>query len=79
MIPVAKLNAEYLREKVYQTIYDIEAASGKVKGIISDGNTIDQYFFNQFKTVERKPWLSVDGTYLSYDYVHLIKILELFG
>ena len=73
IIPVAKLNAEFLREKVHQTIYSIEAASGKVKAIISDGNRIKQYFFNQFKTVEGKPWLSVDGTYLLYDYVHLIK------
>ena len=68
-----KLNAEFLREKVYQTIYNIEAASGKVKAIISDGNRINQSFFNQFKTVEGKPWLSVDGSYLLYDYVHLIK------
>ena len=30
MIPVAQLKAEFLREKVYQTIYNIEAASGKV-------------------------------------------------
>ena len=73
MIPVAKLNAEFLREKVYQTIYNIEAASGKVKSIISDGNRINQSFFIQFKTVEGKPWSSVDGTYLLYDYGHLIK------
>ena len=73
IIPVATLNAEFLREKVYQTIYNIEAAFGKVKAIISDGNRINQSFFNQFNTVERRPWLSVDGTYLLYDYVHLIK------
>ena len=73
MIPVATLNAEFLPEKVYQTIYNIEAAFGKVKVIISDGNRFNQSFFNQFNTVERRPWLSVDGTYLLYDYVHLIK------
>ena len=55
MIPVAKLNAEFLREKVYQTIYKIEAVSGKVKVIISVANRINQSFFNQFKTVEGKP------------------------
>ena len=54
-------------------MYNIKAAYGKVKAIISDGNRINQSFFNQFKTVEGKPWLSVDGTYLLYDYVHLIK------
>ena len=73
MIPVSKLNAEFLREKDYQTIYNIEAASAKVKSIISDGNRNNQSFSNQFKTEEGKPWWSVDGTYLLYDYVHLIK------
>ena len=73
MIPVVKLNVKFFQEKVHQTIYNIEAASGKVKAIISDCNRINQSIFNQFKTVEGKPWLSVDGTYLLYDYVHLIK------
>ena len=31
MIPIAKLKAEFLKEKVDQTIYNIEAAYGKVK------------------------------------------------
>ena len=69
MIPVSKLNAEFLREKDYQTIYNIEAGSAKVKSIISDGNRINQSFSNQFKTIEGKPWWSVDGTYLLYDYI----------
>ena len=73
MIPVVKLNVKFFQEKVHQTIYNIEAASGKVIAIISDCNRINQSIFNQFKTVEGKPWLSVDGTYLLYDYVHLIK------
>ena len=76
MIPVTKLNAECLREKVRQTMYNIEAASGKVKAIISDGNRINQSFFNYFKTAEGKLWLSVDGTYLLYNYVHLIKTIR---
>ena len=38
MILVAKLNAEFLREKVYKTMYNIEAAPSKVKTIILDGN-----------------------------------------
>ena len=47
-----------------------------MKAIISDDNRINQSFFNQFKAVEGKPWLSVDGTYLLYDYVHLIKNIK---
>ena len=49
MIPVAKMNVKFFQEKVHQTIYNIEAASGKVKVIISDGNIIIQSFFNQCK------------------------------
>ena len=37
------------------------------------GNRINQSLFNQFKTVEEKPWMSVGGNYLLNDYVHLIK------
>ena len=42
MIPVVKLNEEFLREKVY----NIEAASGKVKAIISNGNRINIFSTN---------------------------------
>ena len=59
MIPVAKLNAEFLREKVYETMHNIEAASGKAKAKISNGNGIN--FFNQFKTIEGSPGCHLMG------------------
>ena len=46
MIPVTKLKAEFLREKVHQTIYNIEAASDKMKTIISDDNRINQCYID---------------------------------
>ena len=30
-------------------------------------------FFKKYETVEGKSWLKVDGTYLLFDYVHLLK------
>ena len=38
-----------------------------------DGNRTNQSFFKKFQIVEDKPWLSIDGVYLIYDYVHLLK------
>ena len=40
-IPVAKLNAEFLREKTNQNMYNIEATSGNVTSKISDDNRIN--------------------------------------
>ena len=75
IIPVAKLNAEFLREKVYETMYNIEAAYSKVKAIISDGNRINQFFFlnnlQQYK--ESIGCQLLEPINLLYDYVHLIK------
>ena len=43
--------------------------------VICDGiNRTNQSFFKKFKTVVNKSWLtSIDGLYLLYDYVHVIK------
>ena len=34
---------------------------------------MNQSFFKGFFTVSGKPWLSEDGTFLFYDFVHLIE------
>ena len=52
---------------------DIVNGTGKLKVIISDGNRINQSFFKKFETVENKPWISLGGSYLLYDFVHLMK------
>ena len=74
LIPVAKLNTNFLCEQLKQAKNNIQGASGKLKVIISDGNIINQSLFNKIETVHQKAWLSSDGIYLLYDYcVHLIK------
>ena len=33
----------------------------------------NQAFFKQFETVSGKPWITIDGKFLLFDYVHLLK------
>ena len=73
MIPVAKLNIQFLVQQVNQSIESFENATGKLKGIICDGNRTNQSFFKKFETVPGSPWLTTGGIYLLFDYVHMIK------
>ena len=73
MLPVAKMNANFLHEELTKAMTSIEQASGRLKAVISDANRTNQACFKKYNTVEGKPWLTVEGTYLLYDFVHLIK------
>ena len=73
MLPVAKLNTCFLYDEISKTMNSIEEASGRLKAIISDANRTNQACFKRFKIVEGKPWLTDQGVYLLYDYVHLMK------
>ena len=76
LIPVAKLNTNFLCEQLKQTKNNIEGASGKLKVLISDGNRINHSLFNKMETVHQKAWLLSDGIYFLYDNVHLIKSIR---
>ena len=52
---------------------NIEQASGRLKAVISDANRTNEACFEKYNTIEGKLWLTVEGTYLLYDFVHLIK------
>ena len=71
MLPVAKMDASFVFEQVKATIDMIREVEGDVKSVISDGNRTNQKFFKSFLTVPGKPWLTTDGIFLLYDYVHL--------
>ena len=73
IIPVAKLNANFLHKELSKTVNTIDEASGRLKAIISDANRTNQACFKKFDTLEGKPWLTVDGIYLLFDFVHLMK------
>ena len=73
MIPVPKLNSVFLYEKISKTVELTENAGSQVQAIICDCNRTNQAFFKQFETVSGKPWLTTDGKFLLFDYVHLLK------
>ena len=73
MIPVSKLDTNFLKSQVYKNTRAVTNAGGEVIAIISVGNRTNQPLFKKYETQEGKPWLRVDGTYLLYDFVHLLK------
>ena len=74
MIPVSNLTSEFLFNQVHVTLSTLlELCSTLVKAIVCDGNRVNQQFFKMFMTSPGKPWLTKSGTYLLFDYVHLLK------
>ena len=73
MIPVAKLDAQYLYDHVTTIINLIGNLNGEIISVISDDNRVNQAFFKKFETVSNKPRLTKNGLYLLFDYVHLLK------
>ena len=73
IVPVSNLDANYLHDQVVSSQANIEQAGGIVKAIVCDGNRTNQAYFRKYVTLPDQPWLTEDGTYLLYDFVHLLK------
>ena len=73
MVPVRGMSAEFLFEQVEETLKLIKSVGGTAKVNVYDGNRTNQSLFKTFDTVMGKPWLTTDGMFLLYDYVHLMK------
>ena len=64
MIPVTKLNADFLLHQIISCTQTVESAGGKVQAIICDGNRTNQAFFKKFTTQENKQWISEESMFL---------------
>lgn len=73
ILPLSRLNAAFLQEQVQLTLDAIKQGGGQVKAVICDGNRTNQAFFKLLGTDPVKPWVGAGGTFLLYDYVHLLK------
>jgi hypothetical protein len=78
VLPVSNLTSDFQLEQCKLIVDTIESSmsNGKVIAIITDGNKVNQSFFSKFKTVDGKPWLCQNGSYILYDYVHLLKCIR---
>lgn len=76
MLPVVKLNADFMLEELMKTVTAIESSHGAVKVLICDNNRVNQRFFKLMEPVNDKPWLSKNGVFLLFDYVHLLKSIR---
>ena len=73
LIPISKLNSEFLHEQIEFTRKAVVSIPSDVKAIVCDGNRINQAFFKLYPTISSKPWITKDGLHLLFDYVHLLK------
>ena len=73
IVPVSNLDANYLHDQVASSQANIEQAGGTAKAIVCDGNWTNQAYFRKYVRLPDLPWLTEDGTYLLYDFVHLLK------
>ena len=73
ILPISRLTSKFLSEQIDATHQVIASSGGEIKAIICDGNRTNQAFFKLYKTIPSKPWLTEQGTYLLFDYVHILK------
>lgn len=73
IIPVSRLNATFLQEQIQLSLDAIQEAGGQVKAVICDGNRNNQALFKALRADPQTPWITPDGVYLLFDFVHLIK------
>ena len=76
MLPVTNLDATFVRGEILQTVQAVKDAGANVKVLVSDNNRVNQKCFKDFETVPNKPWLTTDGLFLLFDFVHIIKSIR---
>ena len=76
MIPVTELDSIFLFDECQKVINSINEAGGNIISIIYDDNRVNQKFFETFDCVQNKPWLTKNGIYLLFDFVHLLKSIR---
>ena len=63
MIPIAKVDSDFLYEQVINIVNLINCLNGHVIAVICNNNPINQEFFKKFEVIENKPWITKEGFY----------------
>lgn len=71
ILPTKALDSNFLFQQTQLLLSAIKNFGGKVVAIVSDGNKVNQSMFKKFDCVN--PWLTHDGIFLLFDFVHLFK------
>ena len=75
LILISKLTSAFLFEQIELTVQAIPSVLTDVKGIICDGNQVNQAFFKLYPTLLEKPWLTEDK-HMFFDYINLLKNIQ---
>ena len=74
MLPVNKLDTNFLYEQSEHLIKQIKENSGNLVAIRCDNNRVNQAFFKRFSCAS--PWRTEDNTFLLFDFVHILKSIR---
>ena len=74
MLPVSKLDSDFLFEQSNVLIDKIKDAGGKVVSIICDNNRVNQAFYKKFSCTY--PWRTDNDIFLLFDFVHIVKSIR---
>ena len=74
MLPVSKLNSDFLFEQSSFLSNNIQNAGGNLVAIICDNNRVNQAFFKRFSC--SSPWRTVDNIFVLVDFVHILKSIR---
>ena len=76
MIPIRGLDAAFMFNETSKVIDCVMNAGGTISSIICDNSRVNQAFFKLFDCHIEKPWLTKDGIFLLFDFVHLVKSIR---
>ena len=75
LFPVAKWDTTFLMEQTKFILEMLKKSSANPIAIVCDSNRVNQSLFKQFETI--KPWSTCEDLFLSFDYVHILKLFDI--
>ena len=74
--PFNGLSTKFLHKSIDTTLDALKSCSVKPIAIICDGNRTNQSYFDLLRKSDEEYWVSKDGVFLIYDFVHIIKCIR---
>ena len=71
ILPVYELDSTYLFDQANFILDGVKQANGELIATIFDNNRVNQTFIKNL--IMNEPWLTKDGMFLLFDFVHILK------